>query len=220
MPKKRLRPVEDAGTPKGPLTKTKIQQPRIFSRLLRTVTIETLDGPKQIRALFDTGANVFILSQERAQIHNIFVMEREKPISLLGFSGQEETSFGKYFAPLINLRIEDHISQISCEIGPLEIGVDLIIPGGWFMVEHPMSFEGNMVQVKQHHRDPESIISYDETLLDKEEAVWVGSLTATKAPEIEELKELFPEEYHQFMNLFGEHLAQKLPPHRTFDHQI
>jgi hypothetical protein len=147
-------------------------------------------------------------------------MEREKPISLLGFSGQEETSFGKYFAPLINLRIEDHVSQISCEIGPLEIGVDLIIPGGWFMVEHPMSFEGNMVQVKTHHCDPESIISYDETLLDEEEAVWIGSLTATKAPNTEELNELVPEEYHQFMDLFGEPLAQNLPPHRTFDHQI
>jgi hypothetical protein len=35
---------------------------------------------------------------------------------LLGFSGQEETSFGKYFAPLINSRIEEHIFQISCEI--------------------------------------------------------------------------------------------------------
>jgi hypothetical protein len=67
-------------------------------------------------------------------------MENEKPISLLGFAGQEEKSFGKYFAPLIQLRIEDHVSQISCEIGPLEIAVDLIIPGGWFMVEHPMRF--------------------------------------------------------------------------------
>jgi hypothetical protein len=57
-------------------------------------------------------------------------MEREKPITLLGFSGQEEKSFGKYFAPLINLKIEDHIFQISCKIGSLEIGVDSIIPGG------------------------------------------------------------------------------------------
>jgi hypothetical protein len=72
-------------------------------------------------------------------------MEREKPISLLGFSGQQETSFGKYFAPLINLRIAEHVSQISCEIGPLEKGVDLIIPGGWFLVVHPKSFEGNEI---------------------------------------------------------------------------
>jgi predicted aspartyl protease len=81
--------------------------------LLHTVTIEKLDGAKNIQVLFDTGANVFILNQERAQIHNIFVKEWEKPITLLGFSGQEETSFGKYFAPLLNLRIEDYIFQIS-----------------------------------------------------------------------------------------------------------
>jgi hypothetical protein len=56
-------------------------------------------------------------------------MEQEKHISLLSFSGQEDTSFGKYFAPLINLRIEDHISQISGEIGPLEVAEDLIILG-------------------------------------------------------------------------------------------
>jgi hypothetical protein len=90
---------------------------------------------------------------------------------LLGFSGQEDTSFGKYFASLLNLRIEDHIFQISCKIGPLEIGIDLIILGEWFRVEYPMSFEGNEIQVKQHICHPKSIISYDETVLDDKETV-------------------------------------------------
>jgi hypothetical protein len=44
-------------------------------------------------------------------------------------------------------------------------------------MEHLMSFKGNEIQVKQHLCDPESIISYDETLLDEEEMVWIGSLT-------------------------------------------
>jgi hypothetical protein len=39
------------------------------------------------------------------------------------------------------------------------------------MVEYPMSFEGNEILVKQHLCDPESIISYDETLLDDKEIV-------------------------------------------------
>jgi hypothetical protein len=98
-------------------------------------------------------------------------MEREKPITLLGFSGQEDTLFEKYFTPLLNLKIEKHISQISCEIGSLEIGVNLLGPGGWFMVEYPMSFKGNKIQVKQHICDPESIISYDETIWENEEMV-------------------------------------------------
>jgi hypothetical protein len=130
MPNKGLCLVQDEGIQRGSLKNPRIQQLRIFSRLQRTITLKTPERNKKIRALFDTGSNVFILSQERAQIHNLFVMERGKPISLLGFSGQQETAFGKYFAPLINLRIEDHVSQVSCEIGPQEKGVDLIIPGG------------------------------------------------------------------------------------------
>jgi hypothetical protein len=140
-------------------------------------------------------------------------MEREKPIMLLGFSGQEDTSFGKYFAPLINLRIEEHISQISCKIGPLEIEVDLIIPGGWFMMKHPMSFKGNEIQIKEHICDLESIISYDKTLLKEEEMVWIGSLTATKAPDMNDLKIIVPKEYHEFIDLPGEPMAQELSPH-------
>jgi hypothetical protein len=81
------------------------------------------------------------------------------------------------------------------------------------MVKHPMSFDGNEIQVKQHICNPESIISYNETILDHEEVVWIGSLTTTKASDNNELKELVPSEYHKFMNLFGEPLAQKLSSH-------
>jgi hypothetical protein len=88
------------------------------------------------------------------------------------------------------------------------------------MVEHPMSFEGNERQVKQYFCDPESIISYDETLLDEEEMIWIGLLTTTKAPDMNDLKNMVPDEYHEFMELCGEPLAQGLPPHRTFNHQI
>jgi hypothetical protein len=56
-------------------------------------------------------------------------MEREKPVTLLCFSGQEKTFFRKYFVPLLIIKVKDHISQVSCEIGPLEAGVNFIIPG-------------------------------------------------------------------------------------------
>jgi hypothetical protein len=74
--------------------------------------------------------------------------------------------------------------------------------------------------VKQDICDPESIISYNETLLNEEERVWIGSLTTTKAPTKEEITKLVPEKYPTFINLFGEPLAQELPPHRTFNHLI
>jgi hypothetical protein len=41
-----------------------------------------------------------------------------------------------------------------------------------------------------------------------------------QAPNIEQIMEIVPDEYHDFKHLFGEPLAQELPPHYTFDHQI
>jgi hypothetical protein len=61
--------------------------------------------------------------------------------------------------------------------------------------------------VKQHICNAESIILYDETVLDDEEAVWIGSWTATKAPDSNELKNLVQVEYHEFKNLFEEPLT-------------
>jgi hypothetical protein len=74
--------------------------------------------------------------------------------------------------------------------------------------------------VKQHICDHESLISYDETLLYEEETVWIESSTAIKALNNNQLMELVPEEYYEFMDLFGEPLVQELPHHQTFDHQI
>jgi hypothetical protein len=68
-------------------------------------------------------------------------------------------SFGKYFEPLLNIKIAVHISQISFKIGTLKPGVNLIILGEWFMVEQTIGFKGNGIQVKRHICDPEPIIS-------------------------------------------------------------
>jgi hypothetical protein len=41
--------------------------------------------------------------------------------------------------------------------------------------------------------------------------IWVGSLTAAKAPSLDELKIWIIQEYYKIMNLFGELLAKSLP---------
>jgi hypothetical protein len=61
-----------------------------------------------------------------------------------------------------------------------------------------MSFKGNKIQVKHYMCNPESIISYNETLLDEQDMVWVGLLTTTKDSDIEEIEELISNEYHPF----------------------
>jgi hypothetical protein len=81
-----------------------------------------------------------------------------------------------------------------------------------------MSFEENEIQVKPYLCDPESIISYHETLLDKENTVWVGSLTATKALITKEFKKMVSYKYHAFLRLFRELFTKQLPPHHSFNH--
>jgi len=39
-------------------------------------------------------------------------------------------------------------------------------------------------------------------------------------PDYERLKSLIPPEYHSFLPLFCESIANKLPPHRPYDHRI
>ena len=83
-----------------------------------------------------------------------------------------------------------------------------------------MSFEENAIRVHQHICQPHEEIIYDETLLEDEEAMVIGSMTYFAPPETEAHKEIIPQEYHDFLHLFGEKLAAKLPDHRKFDHSI
>ena len=208
-----------AGLP-GREKKQRTNQPRIFQRLIRKVIIDTPKGPQTCRALFDTGANIFLLDEQYAAQRQIFRIQRDCPISVFGFSGKQENDIGKQFTPFLSLTIGEHKTTISAELGQLEDGIDLIIPGGWFLVEHPMSFHNNGIQVQQHLCQPNDEIIYDETLLEDEEAMVIGSMTYFAPPETEGLKKIIPHEYHDFLHLFGEKLAAKLPNHRKFDHAI
>ena len=83
-----------------------------------------------------------------------------------------------------------------------------------------MSFENEGIQFHEHPCQPNEEIIYDETLLDNEEALVIVSMTYFAPPETEGLKKIIPHEYHDFLHLFGEKLAAKLPDHRKFDHAI
>ena len=106
------------------------------------------------------------------------------------------------------------------ELGQLEDEIGLILPGGWFLVEHLMSFYKKGMQVQQHQCQPNNKITYDESLLEDKEAMVIGSMSNFALPETEVLKKTIPCEYHNFLHLFGEKLAAKLPNYRKFDHAI
>ena len=200
--------------------KQRTNQPHIFEQLIRTVTLDTPTGPQVCQALFDTGANIFVVNEQYAAQWQLFRVQRENPILVFGFSGKQEQDIGKQFAPLLQLKIGEHETTISAELGRLENDIDLIIPGGWFMVKHPMSFENNNIRIHQHPCQPNDEISYNETVLEDEEAMVIGSMTYFAPPETKELKKIIPEEYYDFLHLFGEKLAAELPRHRKFDHAI
>ena len=182
--------------------KQRTNHPRIFQGLIRKVIIDTPKGPQDCQALFDTGANIFVLDEQYAAQWQIFRVQRDCPISVFGFSGKQENDIGKPFTPFLSLTIGEHKTTISAELGQLEDGIDLIIPGGWFLVEHPMSFPENGIQVQQHLCQPNEEIIYDETLLEDEEAMVIGSMTYFAPPETEGLKKEIPHEYHDFLHLF------------------
>ena len=48
----------------------------------------------------------------------------------------------------------------------------------------------------------------------------IGSMTYFTPPEHAVLKKIIPEEYHDYLYLFGDKLAAELPRHRKFNHAI
>ena len=169
--------------------------------------------------MFDTGASIFAIDNTSAQTNNIPTVQRDNPVTVFGFSGQQEQSFGKTFTPYLILKIADHETTVSAEVGKLEPGIDLIIPGGWFLVEHPMSFDNNGITVHPHRCDTNEV-QYYETLLDDPTAYQISSLMVTKSPDDKQLREIVPHHYHKFFHLFGGQIATRLPEHRDYDHAI
>src|SRR5437588_7733164 len=140
------------------------------------VTLHTPLGPQKCNALFNTRANIFVLDDQWAAQFSLSYLERDEPLRVFGFSEQDHTA-GKYFAPFLTIIIEQHETNISAELGTLEEGIDLIIPGGWFLVEHPMTFENGKSEVQQHICQKNEEITYYERLLENKNAIIIGSMT-------------------------------------------
>ena len=168
----------------------KTTTPKIYERLIREVEIATPLGYQRCSALFDTGANIFVLDEQWAAQFHISYIERDVPLEIYGFSGQRDESAGRRLAPFLTLKINQHESTISTELGTLEDGIDLIIPGGWFLVEHPMTFDKGKVKAQKHVCQPLEEITYDNTLLDDTEAITIGSMTYFTPPDHAELKKI------------------------------
>src|SRR3978361_121130 len=200
--------------------KAKFLEPIVYQRLIREVKLDTPEGTKTIQALFDTGANVFVLDHEWASSNSIFRIERPVPLTITGFAGQPEASAGKAFTPHLQLAIHQHITSLACQLTALEHGIQLIVPGEWFLKEHPMTFDKGKIKVLEHKCYSPPGIIYDESVLFDPQARVIGSISATEPHNEESLKLHIPTEYHQFIHLFTDEKGACLPQHRDFDHAI
>src|SRR5437660_11378879 len=81
--------------------KVKTNTPKIYDRLIREVTLQTPLGPQKCNALFDKGANIFVLDDQWAAQFSLSYLESDKPIRVLRFSGQQDHSAGRYFTTFL-----------------------------------------------------------------------------------------------------------------------
>ena len=148
-------------------------------------------------------------------------IKRSEPPEILGFSGTAVPSAGQAYAPFVRLVIDKHESFIACEIGTLEAGINPIIPGGWFIDDHPLTFDKGKIQIKTHNCDKDEAFEWDDDLsnLDDPNAVLVGRIGAI-AIQPQDNMENIPRDYKKYFHLFSEKTVAKLPPHRNFDHAI
>ena len=111
------------------------KEPRIYNCPIRGVQIRTDAGLRYANALFDTGANIFMLDSKIANKLHIRQIKRSEPLEILGFSGTAVPSAGQAYAPFVRLVIEKHESFVACEIGTLEAGHQEknCAPGGGYL---------------------------------------------------------------------------------------
>lgn len=162
-----------------------------------------------------------MLDSQMATKLQIRQIKRTEPLEIMGFSGAPSTTAGQEYAPFVRLVIDKHETFIACEIGKLEDGINMIIPGGWFLNDHPLSFERGKIQVMEHHCDEDNAFEWDDELtdLDDPNAVLVGRIGATAIHPVYDTDNI-PKHYEEFFHLFSEKTAAELPPHRNFDHAI
>ena len=88
---------------------------KIYNRLIREVTLQTSLRPQKCNALFDTGANIFVLDDKWATQFSLSYLEHDEPLRVFRFWGQQDHTAGKYFALSSAKKNCDSLSQESQE---------------------------------------------------------------------------------------------------------
>ena len=154
-----------------------------------------------------------MLDSKIANKLHICQIKRSEPLEILGFPGTAVPSAGQAYAPFVRLVIDKQESFIACEKGTLETGTNLIIPGGLFIDDHPLTFDNGKIQIKTHDCDKDEAFEWDNDLsnLDDPNAVLVGRMGAI-AIQPPDNTENIPRDYEKYFHLLSEKTTAKLPP--------
>jgi hypothetical protein len=150
------------------------------------------------------------------------------------FAGRIVPGVGAAFTFPWTINHGNHWSRESFEIGPLEDGIDLILPFWWLCKHKPAGFfEGQLrfddaycEQKCTKEAAQEFSIEYDSSILeiadyDISAVCYIGTIVKTnQGPEIKDIRSVLPERYHKYINVFLPETARELPPHTVYDHAI
>ncbi|MCU1441842.1 MAG: hypothetical protein JWP85_2839, partial [Rhodoglobus sp.] len=221
---KRKRPEEVASSP---MKKQKcLEEPIHGPRPIVNFLVGYLDFLFPCRVLLDTGATGPVLSSVFVSKFAVPKVKRDVPAKVVGFTGEIMSSTGHAFTIPLMINSNGHQSEVSFEIAPLPTGLDAILPAWWLQEHKPVigehgevTFLGPLCKGRCFTDKREPAVVYDESILDDPEMQYIGSV-AMISDEVVHLRALIPPEYHQFLDVFLPSEADKLPPHRPYDHAI
>ena len=215
--------------PSGKRKKAIAQEPQRYQCPEGHAHIYVLGNRYRIPVLPDSGSNIFLINKTLLQDFNIPYESRSDAIPIKGFTGETISTCGSHYTHPLYLEIgqNHHLSLVPCEIPPAG-KYGMIIPFGWWHLEHPITNIADQKSWKftddncRSHLLPEDegiSIKWDEDVLNDPNAVTIGRIEQVDDEKTIILDRL-PEVYHDYLDLFRPSTVEKLAPRRTFDHAI
>ena len=108
------------------------------------ISVNGVDQFLKARVLPDSGSNTFIMADRFSLTSNVPKVKRDVPFPVSDFAGNKVEEVGEAFTLPLLLKHVNHYSKESCEIGPLEDDIDMVLPWWWLTVHKPSGwFEGS-----------------------------------------------------------------------------
>ena len=210
------------------------KEPRIGDRPMLVMHLSWDRHPEiPLRVLLDSGAQIFTISEAVVKKYGIPCWRRQVPLKLNNFEGESVSGAGWQYTRPLSLRHQQHYDNQAFEVSPMEPSFDMVLPHWYLQVHKPSGFFDNCPAFDSEwctmnctkEKTGQLDIEYDSSLLENVDQETVGFLgvvgTSAQGVELAEWRQLVPERYKEFSDLFDpEGTTAELPPHRSFDHAI